>query len=413
MPRKKTSSSKITRLTIHKKILHHGKRVAKASARVASKPARGLHKWYRRRKIGHKIIIWLAIIVLVITSVMYGIAQWYINKHQNERLEIGASFIPNYARYLGIEPEDTLQAMIDDLGIRRFRLVTYWDKMEPEQGKYDFSDLDWQFDMIEKARGSITLSIGLRQPRWPECHKPVWARYMEESKWQEALYKYIQVVVERYKDRPSLVSYQLENEYLLSVFGECANHDRERLIKEFDLVKGIDATKPLIVSRSNNAVPSWPVGKPRADIVGAAVYKRVWDRTLTKRYFEYPLPAWYYAFLAGGTELTTGRNTFIHELQAEPWPPKGIKEVSLQEQDKSFNAKLLPKRIDYAVATGMKTIDLWGVEWWYWRKTVHNDASLWNAGKASLQKYSTPSEQCSRSYVKSNDLVIKSPCLEN
>ena len=412
MPKKKTKSPKQKNVPVHKKIVHHTKRIGRKTAQITLSPFVLLKRWYKKRKLGQKITVWLIVIVTIITSGAYGIAQWYINKHKNERLEIGASFIANYSRYLGIEPKDTLQAMIDDLGIRRFRLVSYWDKGEPEQGRYDFSDLDWQFDMIEKSKGSVTLSIGLRQPRWPECHKPVWARYQDEQQWQDALMKYIRKTVEHYKDRPSLVSYQLENEYLLQVFGDCANHDRERLIKEFDLVKKLDPSKPVIISRSNNAVPSWPVGKPRADIVGAAVYKRVWDRTLTKRYFEYPLPSWFYAFLAGGTELTTGRNTFIHELQAEPWPPKGVKEVSIAEQDKSFNAKLLPKRIDYAVATGMRTIDLWGVEWWYWRKVYFNDPSLWNAGKATLQKYNRQNEPCSQAYVQTTNAVVKSPCIE-
>src|SRR5690606_13725188 len=91
-----------------------------------------------------------------------------------------------------------------------------------------------------------------------------------------------------------------------------------------NFVKSLDSTRPVIISRSNNAVPSWPVGEPRPDMNAASIYKRVWDGTVTKRYFEYPLPPWFYAFLAGGAELTTGRNTFIHELQTEAWLPRGM-----------------------------------------------------------------------------------------
>ena len=340
----------------------------------------------------------------------YSVAQWYIQKHKNEPLTIGASFIPQYARYLGLEPKATMNAMIGDLGLRQFRLVSYWNIHEPEPGLYDFSELDWQFDKVEAAGGNVSLAIGLRQPRWPECHWPEWAKNLPKEHWQDKLNDYITVVVERYKDRPSLESYQLENEYFLEVFGECPDHERQRLVDEFNLVRHLDPSKPIIVSRSNNAVPSWPVGEPRADIIGASIYKRVWDRTVTKRYFEYPFPAWFYTFLAGAAELTTGRNTIIHELQTEPWPPTGILDASLEEQDKSMSATDLADRIQFGVDTGIRTIDLWGVEWWYWRKIQFNDPSLWDVGKAKIHQLTTAEGQCSHIYYSPPDGFSKSPC---
>lgn len=339
--------------------------------------------WWNKKLLNKVIAVVLALLILMVGS-MYGIAQWYIAKHADEPLNIGATFIPRYARYFDLNDKETLRAMIDDLEIKRFRLVSYWDSIEHEQGKYDFSELDWQFDMIEEAGGTVSLSIGLRQPRWPECHMPDWARYKAESEWTLDLKKFMGEVVKRYKDRPSLVSYQLENEYFLEVFGICPNFKRERLVDEFNFVKTIDSSKPLIVTRSNNATPSWPIGEPRSDINGASIYKRVWDKNVTKRYFEYPFPSWFYAFLAGGAELTTGRNTFIHEMQTEAWPSISLKDASIEEQDKSMPANKLRQRIDYGVATGMRTIDLWGVEWWYWRKVKLNDPSLWDEGKKAI-----------------------------
>ena len=77
-------------------------------------------------------------------------------------------------------------------------------------------------------------------------------------------------------------------------------------------------------------------------------------------------------------------------MQTEPWVPDGIggiKYASLEEQDKSFNASMMEDRIKYGVDTGMKTIDLWGVEWWYWRKAKMNDPSVWEAGKQTINYY--------------------------
>jgi hypothetical protein len=349
----------------------------------------GWKRWWRGDLLHRIITVFIAAFIFA-TSGMYVVAQWYIDKHSDEPLRLGATFIPDYAVFLGVDPEETLDAMINDLGIRQFRFVSYWKNGEPKRGEYDFSYLDWQFDKAKAAGAKVSLAIGLRQPRWPECHMPEWAVKSPQSDWEARLMDYISVTVNRYKNHPNLESWQLENEYLLDVFGNCPDHTRERLIDEFYLVKELDPKHPIIVSRSNNAVPSWPVGEPRADIIGASIYKRVWDGNITQRYFEYPLPAWFYAFLAGGAEATTGRNTIIHELQAEAWLPPGYEMHSapLDELYKSMNPELLRKRFDYGVGTGMKTIDLWGVEWWYYMKEKRDAPELWNVAKEKFEEYS-------------------------
>lgn len=48
-----------------------------------------------------------------------------------------------------------------------------------------------------------------------------------------------------------------------------------------------------------------------------SVYKRVWDAGLSRRYLEYPQPAWYYAFMAGVQKIVQGRDMNVHEMQAE------------------------------------------------------------------------------------------------
>ncbi len=331
-----------------------------------------------------KILSVVLALVIFTTGSSYAVARWYIARHAHEPLLIGTTFIPSYARYYDLDPETTLHAIISDLGIRHFRLVSYWDEIEKSPGQYDFTELDWQFKQIEQVNGTVSLSIGLRQPRWPECHMPSWAHGDTKDQWYPKLTAFMQKVMERYKTSPALRSYQLENEYFMSVFGECTDFSRDRLIDEAALVRRIDPDHKLIISRSNN----WggvPVGQPRPDTFAISVYKRVWDKTLTKRYVEYPHPAWFYASLAGWGELLTGKNMIIHELQAEPWPPDiGVKDASIVEQNKSLDAHRLSDRISYGEATGMREIYLWGSEMWYWRKVKQGDSSLWNAVKKSL-----------------------------
>jgi hypothetical protein len=261
--------------------------------------------------IWRKALVFVVVLIVIDIAVMYGAAQWYINKHKNEPLTIGTTFISDYAESFGLDPEETLDAILSDLAIKRIRLVSYWKKIEPSPGQYDFSELDWQFAMAEKRDAKVSLVIGLRQPRWPECHEPEWVHSMSKEQWQPALYNFIAATVDRYKNRPALMEYQLENEFFMEVFGECTDFDGKRLVEEFNLVKGLDGKHPVIVSRSNNWI-GIPIGSPTPDQFAISVYKRVWDATITKRYFEYPLPAWFYASLAGLEELVSGRDMIIH-----------------------------------------------------------------------------------------------------
>jgi hypothetical protein len=350
-----------------------------------------------RRGLWRRILFIVLAVIIGFTGAMYGVAQWYIHKHSKQPLTLGASFIPDYAQSFGVDPRDTLQAMLSDLKLKQVRLVSYWEDIEPTPGKYDFSSLDWQFAMANKYGAKVSLSIGLRQPRWPECHEPDWAKAEPKSQWEPQLSQFIQATVNHYKNNPALGDYELENEFFLKVFGKCTDFDRSRLVAEYNLVKAADPKHNVIVSRSDNWV-GIPVGQPTPDVFAISIYKRVWDSTFTHRYFEYPLPAWFYASLAGSEEILSGRDMIVHELQAEPWTPNGLEipQISVKEQFKSMDAKRLQSRIQYGEATGMRTIDLWGAEWWYWLKVKQGDPSVWNVVKDAVAQADTDNAKLSQ-----------------
>jgi len=335
-----------------------------------------------RRSLWQKIKIIGVCVVVFWFAAAYGIAQWYIH-HENKPVALGVSFIPAYARYLGLDPQVTMDALLNDVHVKNFRLTSYWDIGEPSKGHYDFSELDWEFAKADKAHAHIILTIGLRQPRWPECHPPSWVDTSQPwQQWYPALKNYMAAVINRYKDNPALASYQLENEYFLKGFGHCQDMSRQRLVDEFNLVRSLDPHHQIIIGRSNNAL-GWPVGAPTPDEFSISIYRRVWDANATHRYLEYPFPAWYYAMVAGWQQMWTGKDMIIGELQAEPWipPGKSILTTSLAEQSKSFNAARLKDTIQFAKGTGMKGIYLWGAEYWYYRLTVLHDPSVWNTAK--------------------------------
>lgn len=351
-----------------------------------------------RRGWWQKLVTIVVSLIVLSTGTMYGIAQWYINTNDHKPLKLGASFIPAYAESLGLDPKETMDAMLNDLNIKHLRLVSYWNQLEPADDQYDFSLLDWQFQKAEAAGAKITLSVGLRQPRWPECHMPDWAKNLSGGpsvgRWEEKLNDFIAETVNRYKSSPALDSYQLENEYFLRGFGICkdlvgeeAAFSRERLVTEYNLVEELDPYHPVIIARSNNAL-GFPVGEPTPDEFGISIYKRVWDANFSKRYMEYPFPAWFYGFVAGGQKIMTGKDMIIHELQAEAWPPnhQGITDTPLEEQNKSINADRLEDRFQFGIDTGMREIYLWGAEYWFYRLKILNDPSLWDVAREEFKR---------------------------
>lgn len=335
-------------------------------------------RWVRRLALG------FAVFLALVSILMLSIGQWYIHSQTSKPLQLGVSFVPDYARSLGIDPQETMDELLK-INVKNFRLVSYWSNIEAEPDKYNFDELDWQFKKAEAANAKISLAVGLRQPRWPECHMPDWAKADPVNVWQPKLEKFMTAVIERYKDSPSLQSYQLENEFF-NKFGQCTDFSRDRLVDEYKLVKKLDSEHPVIVSKSNNGIiPA--IGQPRPDLTGISVYRRVWD-TNTDRYFTYPLPRIYYAFTAGIQKILTGKDSVLHEMQMEAWPSNGqnIADISVAEQNKSMNASMFQDRIDFAKDTGMRKIDLWGAEWWYSRKAVQNDPSIWNEARKTFNE---------------------------
>jgi hypothetical protein len=364
------------------------KRLYQTRLRTALRnPLSLLRRYWRGGAWNKFIVIFCSVLALWLGS-SYVVARWYIASNDDKPLILGSSFIPAYAESLGLEPQETMQALIDDVGVRHFRLVSYWNQLEPTEGQYDFSQLDWQFQKAEKANAKISLSLGLRQPRWPECHMPDWAAGKTPDQWQQNLNAYISAVVKRYKNSPALHSYQLENEFFLTGFGNCefipGAINRQRLVDEYALVKQLDSKHRIIVSRSQNAF-GVSYNEPRPDVVGISIYKRVWGSP-PGRYVEYPFPAWYFASIAGWQKLFTGRDTIIHELQAEAWAPnfKGITDISLEEQNKSFDAKRFVDRVEYGRATGMREMYLWSGEYWYYRKVKLGDNTMWDAASRAF-----------------------------
>jgi len=347
----------------------------------ARKKIRACWQWitHHKKRIGLGLVIAFALWLAFALSV----ALWYQHKHRNDPFEPGVSFSVKYAKELGIDWQASYTAVLDELNFKYIRVMSYWDDTEPSPDTFKFQDLDWQMDQAAKRHAKITLTIGKRQPRWPECHQPQWVDKLSPANQDVELLNFLKVVVERYKNHPALESYQLENEIANRLFApQCRTFDRAFLQEEVDAVRHIDSHHPLVINVSNQSGIPWrgPIG----DKVGFSVYNIAFARFGPFGYYWSFgwVPSQWHAFRAGLIEIIHHKQSFIHELQAEPWGPAATKDLTLEEQNRSMTPERIKAQVAYGKQIGMKRMYLWGAEWWYWRKTQFNDPANWDTVKA-------------------------------
>lgn len=295
----------------------------------------------------------------------------------------GVSFSLHRCSELGLDPEKVLTMAIKELGFKRFRLMSYWNIHEQKPGNYDFTELDWQMDLVAKHGGKVSLCIGKRQPRWPECHMPDWAQKLNQPEWYAALYKYIEVVVKRYKSHPALASWQLENEALLKSFGYCPDGDysHSRLQNEYKLVKKLDSKHPVVMTLSDSWGVPWRAPKP--DLYAMSLYRYTMNKN--GKYVASRHPAWFYRLRAKAINILKQRSVFIHELQTEPWFSKAIGDVPVNDQLDRMDPKTIRQIVQFAEDTNLQPVDLWGLEWWYWLKHTHHRPEAWDTIKTIVR----------------------------
>jgi hypothetical protein len=288
---------------------------------------------------------------------------------KNNDMIFGTTFNSEYAQFLGLNPREVFKTIVEDWRFKHIRLSAQWDLIEKKPGEYDFVELDWMIREAMEHQSKIILAVGQKTPRWPECHTLTWAQKLNHEQYYAALLKFINVVVERYKQSPALEIWQVENEPFLA-FGTCLPFDKQMLDEEIALVKKLDPNHPTLTSDSGE-LSTWRRTAKAADFFGTTMYRVVWNKYV--KYWNYDwLPASFYRlklFLNGRSV----DNSYIMELQAEPWIPNGmVHNTPLQEQYRSMDLKRLQKNVDFARRVGMPRTYLWGAEWWYWLEQQGN-----------------------------------------
>ena len=294
--------------------------------------------------------IFLLIIVLACLFCFAGSAP------EAQNIKWGVNFSQKQSQGLGLDWKQNYTALIDDMGVKRIKLSSYWDLLEPEEGKYFFDDLDWQVNQAEQKGVDLILVIGMRTLRWPECHIPGWARNLSKEEQQQEISELIAETVSRYKDSKSVVKWQVENETFFP-FGECLWSDEKFLKKEVELVRSLDE-RPVVISDSGEG-SFWFKAAGIGDEVGVTMYRKVWFGQFNN-YLEYPFAPAFYQRKAWAIEHFFKKKVFCAELQAEPWGSKLLFDLPLEEQKNTMTLEKLEKNIEFARKTGLDEFYLWG-----------------------------------------------------
>ena len=321
-----------------------------------------------------KNIIWSVLIILVLATAIF----YLLVPPMAKKITYGVVFSQKHSTDMGLDWKQNYSALLDDLKVKNIKLAVHWDLIETGPGVYDFSDIDWQLEEAKIHNAKIMLAIGMKTPRWPECHIPGWAKGLNKEAQQAEILGMLETVVKRYRGNSEVASWHVENEPLFR-FGECPWIDEEFLKKEVALVRSLDLQKrPVVISDSGEGSWWFKVAKT-ADIVGVTMYRRVYFDEF-KIYVTYPIPPAFYWVKTKLVEMFFGKSVICVELQAEPWAANQLYDAGAGDA-KTMTLDQFRQNVKFAKNTGIGTIYLWGNEWWFWMKEKHNEPQFWEEAK--------------------------------
>jgi hypothetical protein len=286
------------------------------------------------------------------------------------------------------------------------RLGAYWNRIEPAPGAFDARELDWQVEAAERAGKQIVLCVGaVKTFGYPEffvpehhlAHPLPEHTLIRPSAYRSLLAAATAVltrVVDRYKDRESIVAWQVEHEAVDPLGLEHSwRLDAAFVEKEVEAARQTDPSRPILMNgflpaslpvrlsqwwRTRDQGDSLTVAQRMADIVGIDHYPRhalatVGARTLyldgSRSPWQHPRRQQLFAWAR-----RCGRRLMISEGQAEPWetatpPPnpqaRGMSSCMPEHVIENYNRWLSWAR---QAAFPLDAYLFWGAEYWMLRQ---------------------------------------------
>lgn len=325
--------------------------------------------------------------------------------------EVGTTFSQVQCEYLNLDWKEiykkTLEIKFDIL-----RLSAYWNRIEKEEGVYDFRELDWQLREAKRDRQKIILTVGMKAPRWPEFHMPGWLLIglnvrsgrdiAEQPIIREKTLQLIEAVVSRYKESPEIAAWQVENEPLDRSGPNDWRISQDFLEQEVALVKMVDTKKrPIILTSA-----TYPnrflrilsrlryIRNPMYQIIDLAeipalnIYSSIGHDIANIKICFFSKPPEYKKYFGDIIAYAKSRHKelWVSELQAEPWEPGQL--VHLEEKESiTCSPENYAETFKDIRLLGINVVLLWGVEYWFYRKEVHNDYSWLKEAREILKAF--------------------------
>lgn len=301
---------------------------------------------------------------------------------RSDTVVFGITYSKPQAVAFGLDWKDAYLALLDELQVKHLRIPVYWNEMEGVKDWYFFDELDFLVHEAEKRGAKIILAVGRRVPRWPECHIPDWAKKITPEEQEAQVMEFVQKIVERYQDSPSVVMWQVENEPFFSLFGECPETTKKFVASEVELVKNTDSQKRPIMITDSGELSAWLKVSSLADVLGISMYRITWNDYFG--HFIYPITPRFYQNKSLYARLFVDK-VIVSELQAEPWGRMSLWDFSVDEQLQIFGPAEFRDNVKFARETGFDEVYLWGAEWWYW---LHDrgDERMWEEAKKVFEE---------------------------
>jgi hypothetical protein len=321
------------------------------------------------------------------------------------QVRVGTSFSPHRASFLGLDPRATFEAVLGlDFGL--IRVSAYWNDI---RGK-GYGELDWILDAAHAAGRPILLTVGMKGIQWPEFYIPAdlvpaaaghGARISDDPGLGEAVVGFVEETVARYRDRPGIVAWQVENEPFNKSGPNKWWIDTTLVKREVAAVRALDG-RPIVVntfahfdllndwfSRPHRSLLDLGGEVPEeavlqiigaADVLGLDVYTHIGVAVLGLELVRTTAPDWAESarhwHQAAAAE---GKEAWIIECQAEPWEPS----KDTYGEPRTLSPEQIVGIHGHLAAAGFTTILLWGCEYWLWRAGT-GDSRWLDAAEALL-----------------------------
>jgi hypothetical protein len=334
---------------------------------------------------------------------------------------LGFSFRPRQVEAFGLDGQATLETLLA-LPFDLVRLPAYWNEIEPSAGEFDTTALDRQLSTVERAGKQVILAVGaIKNFGYPEFfvpeHQPglplaegSLIRPSTHASLLAAATRFVQKVVERYRDRTSIVAWQLEHEAVDPLGVEHSWRLAVDFVRrELGALRDADPSRPVMMNgflptssvvrlsqwwRTRDQGDSLDVALRIADIVGIDYYPRhglfpVGPRTL---YLDGGRLPWQGALRKALFDdvRRQGKRLMVSEGQAEPW--EAVTLPPNPEQRTMFSCSPADTIGNYNAAMAWSEADepiyaylFWGAEYWILRERSGDPSYLQAAARILSQ----------------------------